>query len=361
MTVLTDSLNKPAVQIGRSRPWVTVILTVWKRTCYLEQAISSVLGQTFESLEVLVTDDANQPETRAICAQFNDHRVRYRANTINLGAPLNVAAALREARGTYIALLNDDDFLHPRMVERLLEPFERVSGLVGAICTHKVVDSTGRDLPRETEHALRSHGHLRLERGLIEEPLEFAIRGGAMAAFGCIFRKSACNPDWLIAEVMDAYDYWLAVNLASRGPFYFVPETLMSWRKHENSESVRVFREKYAATEFIYRRLLAFPLSSGLRAYVAHQLAHCLYVRGREFLVQGWGAAEARKVFGQSLRIEWHTKGLAGWALTFFPTKLTRTVIGLWRRTPRELRSSADLGHRPAPPMKPTAPANPRV
>jgi len=330
-----------------TQPLVTVIITVYKRTEFLAEAVSSVLRQTFTSFEILVSDDANQVVTRALCAKLNvAGRIRYRSNPCTLGTPLNIAAALREARGKYIVILNDDDLLEPQMLDQLVTPLERIPQAVLAFGNHRIMDRKGRELAHQTVAGLRDHGHATLSAGLIEQPLEFAVRGGAMVAFGCVFRKEVCEVNWLVPQVADAYDYWLAVKLAERGAFYFVPEYLMSWRQHENSESARLSPERGVGVAYILTQVAALRLNENLRNYVTNRLAHALYIRGSRFLAQGWNEREAREILCRSLTTKWHAKAALAWLLTFVPARLRRLAFNLWRRVPRELRTKADLGHR---------------
>jgi hypothetical protein len=208
------------------------------------------------------------------------------------------------------------------------------------------MDREGRELAHETAASMRDHGHAGLSAGLIEQPLEFAVRGGAMVAFGCVFRKAVCEVNWLVPQVADAYDYWLAVKLAARGAFYFVPEHLMSWRQHEDSESVRLSPEKGAGLAYILTRVAELPLNENLRSYVTNRLAHALYVRGRGFLAQGWNEREAREILCRSLKTKWHAKAAVAWLITFVPARFQGLAFDLWRRVPPELRAKADLGHR---------------
>src|SRR4051812_23389763 len=90
-------------------PKVSVIVTVFRRTRYLREALHSALAQAIADIEIIVTDDSASADIEAICASMADDRVRYRSNRPTLGVVLNVQAALREARGEYVAILNDDD------------------------------------------------------------------------------------------------------------------------------------------------------------------------------------------------------------------------------------------------------------
>lgn len=313
-------------------PTISILLTVFTRTTWLPDAIASALNQTFPDLELIVTDDANQPHTRDICARFqHDPRLRYRANPAPLGVPLNLAAALTEARGQFIAILNDDDLLHPQMLQKLILPLQQNPGAVLAFANHDVIAPDGAPLPAETRALRHARGRDPLPAGPIPQPLDFAIRGGLMAGMACLVRTNAIDLSWLISDVAGAYDFWLAVNLAPRGPFYFVPETLMSWRQHPDSITARPSPDKFAAETYIYICLARAPLSPPLAAYVTNQLATTLFVRGREYLERRWSTAAARRFLKESLQTQWRFHTFRYWCSTFLPRPLHQASIKTWR------------------------------
>ena len=86
-------------------PTVSVIITVYKRTQYIQQAIQSVLNQTYQDFEIIITDDSNSQQIKAICNAFTSEKLRYRANEINIGVALNVKIAMQESKGKFIAIL----------------------------------------------------------------------------------------------------------------------------------------------------------------------------------------------------------------------------------------------------------------
>ena len=91
---------------------VSVILTVYKRTEYLAEALRSALNQFFPDFEIIVADDSGTAAAREIVANFGDGgRVKYLSNPTTLGVARSLVRAVGEARGRYIAILNDDDIL----------------------------------------------------------------------------------------------------------------------------------------------------------------------------------------------------------------------------------------------------------
>lgn len=96
---------------------VSVLICTRNRSTLLRRAVESALAQTYERLEVVVVDDGSEPELEYA---FDDPRVRvvYLRPRIGIGAARNVA--LDQARGDFIALLDDDDYYFPDKVERQL-------------------------------------------------------------------------------------------------------------------------------------------------------------------------------------------------------------------------------------------------
>jgi len=303
-------------------PIVTVILTVFRRTEFLERAIQSVVSQTSTSWECIVTDDANTPAAREICSRFSkDSRIRYRGNQTTLGAPLNVAAALLEARGKYVTVFNDDDQLYPEMLNHLVAALEANPETVVAFGNHQIMNVDGLVMANESEAELRTHGRIGLDAGLVPNAFGFAVRCGLMVVMGSVFRRSAVDPAWLVREVGGAYDYWLSIKLAERGEFFYVTENVMSWRSHPNSVSSTDSPSVYAGEIFIYSTLAAGMLTPSLADYVKQRLAECLFARGFVYLQQGWNLSEARSVFYRSWRTKWCLASFCYWASTLIPAQ----------------------------------------
>lgn len=96
-------------------PVVSVIITTYKRPVEtVERAVSSVLNQTFQKLEILIVDD-NPDEwklhygLKKLENKYTKNRVRYITYPGNHGACYARNAGLSEAKGEYVAFLDDDD------------------------------------------------------------------------------------------------------------------------------------------------------------------------------------------------------------------------------------------------------------
>lgn len=99
-------------------PKVTVCLPTYNRAVYLAQSLSSVLAQTFQDFEVIVSDNCSVDHTGEVVRAVADPRVRYIRNETNIGLFRNMNQCLDLARGEYVCILHDDDLYAPRFLER---------------------------------------------------------------------------------------------------------------------------------------------------------------------------------------------------------------------------------------------------
>src|ERR1051326_6361428 len=91
-------------------PHISVILTVYKRTKYLTDALKSVLAQSYHDYEIIVADDSGTAAAKDIVRSFGDTKpARYLANPSTMGVASSIVRAAKGARGGFIAILNGDD------------------------------------------------------------------------------------------------------------------------------------------------------------------------------------------------------------------------------------------------------------
>ena len=100
---MSASTNEPAA------PLVSVIIPTYKRAGFLIRALRSVFEQTLTNLEAIVIVDGQDPETDAALSAVTDPRLRVIKLPQRVGGSETRNAGIRNARGEYIALLDDDD------------------------------------------------------------------------------------------------------------------------------------------------------------------------------------------------------------------------------------------------------------
>ncbi len=105
------------------KPLVSILMTSYNAEKYIQQAIESVLMQTYTHWELLIADDCSTDATRDVIQQFSDPRIRKFHNKKNLHYLRTRNKLAPHAEGEFIALLDADDFYHPEKLENQLLAF----------------------------------------------------------------------------------------------------------------------------------------------------------------------------------------------------------------------------------------------
>ena len=102
---------------------VSIIMPSWNCGAFIEESIRSVQAQTYGNWELLFQDDCSTDDTRATVLRMavGDPRIKYECNERNSGAAVARNAALRRARGRWIAFLDSDDLWVPEKLERQIQ------------------------------------------------------------------------------------------------------------------------------------------------------------------------------------------------------------------------------------------------
>ena len=113
------SLN-PASSDGADGPLVTMAVPTFNRASLLKDCVLSILTQSYENFEVVVSDNASTDETQKVLSEFHDARLRVVTQKDNIGQIPNWNACLAEAKGDYIVFVSDDDRIAPWLLERCI-------------------------------------------------------------------------------------------------------------------------------------------------------------------------------------------------------------------------------------------------
>ncbi|HEY6065928.1 MAG TPA: glycosyltransferase family 2 protein, partial [Thermoanaerobaculia bacterium] len=115
-------------------PSVSVVIPCYNLGSYLDEAVQSVLDQTFGDLEIVVVDDGStDPATRHLFTSYQRPRTRvFRTENRGLARARNLGIA--EARGRYVSCLDADDLLEPTFLERTVAVLEANADVAFASC-----------------------------------------------------------------------------------------------------------------------------------------------------------------------------------------------------------------------------------
>ena len=144
-------------------PLVSVVMPVYNREVFLEEAIQSILQQTFRDFEFIIVDDGStNPIPVKIIKSFADPRIRLIQLPENRGISAASNAGIAEARGEFIAMMDSDEYAMPQRLATQV-PYMQANPQIG-ICGSSVqwLDAEGKPLwisPATTQSA---HCHAQL-------------------------------------------------------------------------------------------------------------------------------------------------------------------------------------------------------
>lgn len=135
---------------------VSVIIPVFNVEKYVEQALLSIMKQSYQHLEILVVDDASTDTTPEIIArlQAHDSRIRYLRNATNVGVAASLNRGFAAAKGVFIARMDGDDVSLPQRIERQVL-YLRENPQVAIVGTSVFILREGDEDFEAEEHQLR--------------------------------------------------------------------------------------------------------------------------------------------------------------------------------------------------------------
>ena len=101
---------------------ISVIVPIYKVEDYLDRCIESIVKQKYRNLEIILVDDGSPDQCGAICERWaaKDRRIKV-IHKKNAGLAAARNTGIEESSGEYLCFIDSDDFLEPKMLEKLLK------------------------------------------------------------------------------------------------------------------------------------------------------------------------------------------------------------------------------------------------
>jgi glycosyltransferase involved in cell wall biosynthesis len=217
-----------------SVPRLSIGLPVYNGEDFLAESLDSLLGQTYEDFELIISDNDSTDGTADICRRYlkQDSRIRYFRQPSNIGcAPFHIVL-VDHARGELFKWASHDDLYARELIQRCIEALDEYPQVVLANCWTAMIDSS-RTVTTAVRYTLDTESPRAPER----------FRS-------MLFEKGGDDDGGVIRMEMlrrirpyDSYyhsDRTQVTEMALRGPFYHVPDWLYFRRDHPKA-SIRAF------------------------------------------------------------------------------------------------------------------------
>lgn len=178
-------------------PKVSIALSTYNGAKYLREAIDSCLNQTYENIELIITDDASTDNTQEIVTAYSDKRIRYIRGETNVGPAGNLNRGFSIATGEFLTWTSYDNIYSMNAIEEMAEELKNNREADFVYANFYRIDETGKVFGKtrvgsvEKLDDLNCIGYCFLYRKKIYEEL-----GGY-------------DPTFSLAE---DYEYWLRIR-----------------------------------------------------------------------------------------------------------------------------------------------------
>ncbi len=218
-------------------PRVSIIVPCYNLGRFLDEAVASVLAQTFQDFEILVVDDGStEAETRRLLTEYRRPRTRVLYSD-NRGLPAAKNLGIQETTGAYICALDADDRLEPTMLEKSVHILDEDPSIAFV------------------SHWLRTFGDE--EREWTPERCDFpalldmnTVNGAALVRRDAVMAVGGFDAS--MRQGCEDWDLWISlVERGFRGTI--LPEVLFRYRKRADSMTVGMQGEAHFE---LYRYLI---------------------------------------------------------------------------------------------------------
>ncbi len=224
---------------------VSIGLPVFNGENYLALAIESLLAQSYEDFELIISDNASEDGTASICRDFaaRDKRIRYYRNKVNLGAAPNFNQCVNLATGSYFKWAAHDDVCLPDYLRVCVRVLDRCHDVVLCHTLTRLIDARGRikcDYTLEDDRFSSADPIVRFSNAIANEH-------GCVSVFG-LMRRDILLRTPKIANFVGS-DRNLIAELALYGRIVHVPEIQFLSRDHDD-RSVRAIEKSKRGSWF---------------------------------------------------------------------------------------------------------------
>ncbi len=210
-----------------SKVLISVVMPCYNSEKFIEDAIQSILDQTFEQFELLIVNDGSTDATEDKIKNYKDPRIRYFKFTSNRGNYPARNKGLFEAQGKYICMMDSDDISLPNRLQKQYNYLESNLnvGCVGS--AYEIIDKNG-----ESKGVIRRPKHdSMIKIWLLSNPYIYQPT--------IMFRNDLIKKKELVYDESFQYagDYDFVVRLSKVADLSNISEVLVNYRNHSEQIS----------------------------------------------------------------------------------------------------------------------------
>lgn len=203
---------------------ITIGIPIYNAETYLEDAIKSVLAQSFKDFELILIDDGSTDNSLTIAKSFNDPRIRIYADGTNKRLPYRLNQIIQLAKYDYIARMDADDLMDINRLKIQIEHLKKHPEIdlvtTGMYSIGKSNEALGKRIPQD----------YMMSASEILQGVTNLLHASMLA------RKTWClrNPYKVDNALAEDYELWLSSAIKKDLKYHVIQEPLYYYREVEN-------------------------------------------------------------------------------------------------------------------------------
>ncbi|MDI5920994.1 glycosyltransferase [Halomonas sp. LR5S13] len=221
----------------QERPLITFVLFAYNQEEYIREAVEGAFSQTYEPLEIILSDDCSQDQTFKIMQELAEdyvgpHKVRVVQTAHNIGVVAHVLLRGKEASGDIVVVAAGDDISLPVRTEMIANSFSATTGCVFSLTS--IISGRGHEISPSAERPL----HLAQPEIFLREPKnEYPVIQGCSAAYRSWVFSVPIQPNGKSYAEDLLFSFYINLNEAD---IRRLDVPLVKYRAHEEALSNRV-------------------------------------------------------------------------------------------------------------------------
>ncbi len=223
-------------------PLVSVVMPAYNAAAYIDEAVESMLAQTYQNWELLIADDASTDNTKAVLGKYQDPRILFFHNGKNLGYQSTCNKLFALCKGDFITFLDADDYCPANRLSLLLAPFAQNPnlGMVGS--AYHIVDNDKNLI--DTVYKPLTYAEIREHL-----PKESAFCGATIMFSRRVYETVGGYRDFFKNYAYQDYDW--SYCIADKFESINLAEPLYSYRQSPESNSKKISAQRFVSDKIV--------------------------------------------------------------------------------------------------------------
>lgn len=212
------------------KPKVSILMTVYNHQDYVNQAVLSILSQSYKNFELIVINNGSTDNTQKILKKIKDKRIKFFLLKKNIGRTKCLNLGLNKCRANYIAIQDSDDISKKKRIQTLLNQFEKDKNL-GLVASNYNIINEKNVITKK----------IKIKENLYKYPNKL-IFNNLIAHSTIMFRRKVIDLIGNYPNNFDyAQDYAFYLKIITKFRIKIIKNNLANLRiNHKNSETYRL-------------------------------------------------------------------------------------------------------------------------